>query len=114
MDSLSDMAESFVVFFLPAIPKLLQVGGDGGVQLRGLGLLLAQRRSQALHFFREWLAVVLGGFGADVAAGGEDVAVFADVVQRCGLTETGDVLIWSGFAAIVYWIPAFAGMTALI
>jgi hypothetical protein len=27
--------------FLPAIPKLLQIGGDGGIELRGVGLLLA-------------------------------------------------------------------------
>src|SRR2546426_9435959 len=33
----------------PAIPKLLQVGGDGGVQLRGLDLLLAQYLGKPLN-----------------------------------------------------------------
>src|SRR3989304_9865645 len=51
MDSLSDMAESFVVFFLAAIPKLLQVGGDGSVQLRGFGLLLARGCAERRHRF---------------------------------------------------------------
>lgn len=50
---------------------------------------LAQRRGKALHFFSEWLAIVLGGFGADVAAGGERVTVLAHVLQRGALAETG-------------------------
>jgi len=53
--------------------------GDGGIELRGLGLLLAQRRAEALHLLVKRLAVVLLRFGADVAAGGEDVTVLADV-----------------------------------
>jgi len=36
----------FVSFFLPAIPELLQVGGDGAVELRGFGLLFPQRRRE--------------------------------------------------------------------
>ena len=73
----------------PAIPKLLQVGGDGGVQLRGLGLLLAQRRGEPLHLLLERLAVVLLRLGADVAAGREDVAVLADLLERRALAEAG-------------------------
>ena len=38
------ISRAIIVGHSPAIPKLLQVGGDGGVQLRGFGLLLAQRR----------------------------------------------------------------------
>ena len=53
---------------LPAIPKLLQVGGDDSVKPGGLGLLLAQRRGEPLHFLLERLAVVLLRLGADVAA----------------------------------------------
>jgi hypothetical protein len=64
---------------LPAIPKLLQVGGYGGVKLGGLGLLLAQYRGEPLHFLLEWLTVVLLRLGADVAARREHVAVLADL-----------------------------------
>ena len=66
----------------PAIPKLLQVGGDGGIELRGLGLLLAQRRGEPLHLLLERLAVVFLRLGADVAAGREHVAVLADLLER--------------------------------
>src|SRR3569832_2497074 len=62
---------------LSAISKLLQVGCDGGVESRAFSLLLAQQRGEALHLFVERFAVVFNGFGADVAAGSEDVAVFA-------------------------------------
>jgi hypothetical protein len=55
---------------LPAIPKLLQVGGDGGIELRSLGLLLAQRRGEPLHLLLERLAVVLLRLGADVSGRG--------------------------------------------
>src|SRR5487761_2224968 len=59
----------------PAIPKLLQVGSDGSVQLRAHRPLLAQRRRKALHLLLEWLAVVLGGLRAYVTPGREHVAV---------------------------------------
>ncbi len=36
-----------VEFYLVAISKILQVGGDGGIELRGLGVLLAQRVGHA-------------------------------------------------------------------
>jgi len=36
------------------MPKLPQVDGDGGVQLRGLGLLLAQRRGRARYQAPAW------------------------------------------------------------
>src|SRR3989442_1264226 len=64
------------------IPKLLKVGGDGGVQLRTFCLLLPQGRSQALHPLREGFVVLLRGFGAHVAAGRKHVAVLADVIER--------------------------------
>src|SRR5579864_3539367 len=74
-----------------AIPKFLQVGGDGGVQLGSLGLLLAQRRDEPLHLLLERFAVVLDGLGADVAARREHVAVLADVLQRGAFAEAGRV-----------------------
>src|SRR2546422_931324 len=40
----------------PAIPKPLQVGGNGRIQFRGLVLLLAQSRGEALHLLLERLA----------------------------------------------------------
>ena len=52
---------------LPAIPKLLQIGGDRCIKIGGLGLLLAQRRGKPLHFLLERLAVVLLRLGANVA-----------------------------------------------
>ena len=76
---------------LTVIPKLLQVGGDGGVKLGGLGLLLAQRRSEPLHFLLEGLTVVLLRLGTDVASGREHVAVLADLFERRALAEAGDV-----------------------
>src|SRR5450756_2224935 len=82
---------STVSIHSPAIPKLLQVGCDGGVQLRGFGLLLAQRRRKPLHFLPERFAVVLGRFRADVAAGRKHMAVLADVIELRGLAEAGHV-----------------------
>ena len=48
---------------------------------------------QTLHLVRERLAVVLGGFGADVAAGREHVSVLADIVEGGGFAEAGDVYV---------------------
>ena len=80
----------------PAIPKPLQVCGDSCVLLLGFSLLLAQRRGETLHLLLERLAVVLGGLGADVAAGGEDVAVLGDFGQGDAAAEAGDVLVCRG------------------
>ena len=64
----------------PAIPELLQIGGGVGVQLRGLGLLLAQSRGKASHLLVERLAVVLLRLSAHEAAGGKHVAVLAHLL----------------------------------
>src|SRR5215831_10618739 len=77
----------------PTIPKLLQVGGDGGVKPGGLGLLLAQYRGEPLHFLLERLAVVLLRLGTDIAARREHVAVLADLLQRRALAKTGHIAI---------------------
>src|SRR3972149_6952544 len=87
----------FVSFFLPAIPKLLEVGGDGGIELHGLLLLFPQLCSKPLHLLPERLAVVFLRFGADVAAGCEHVAVLADFLQRRALAEAGDVRVFARF-----------------
>src|SRR5688572_12746014 len=73
------------------ISKLFQVGSDGGIQLRGLDLLLAQHRGEPLHLLLERLAVVLGGLGTDVPSGCEHMAMLADVIELCGLAETRHV-----------------------
>src|SRR5713101_2669472 len=78
---------------LPAIPKLLQVGGDSGVKLGALGLLLAQRRGEPVHFLLERLSVVLLRLGTDVAARREHVTVFADLFECCALAEARHVAI---------------------
>src|SRR3990172_1028547 len=95
MDSLSDMAESFVVFFLAAIPKLLQVGGNGGVELRGCRLLLAQRRRKALHLFLERFPVIFLRLCTHVAPGREHVAVPADFVEGSGFAEASYVAVFT-------------------
>lgn len=59
--------------------KLLQVGGDRGVEPCTLGLLFAQLGCEALHLLSEGLAVVLQHLGADIAADGEHMAVLADL-----------------------------------
>ena len=75
------------------IPQLLQVGGDGLVELRGFGLLGALGRGEPLHLLFERLAVVCLRFGADVAAGGKHVAVLAHLFQRRALAEAGHVAV---------------------
>src|SRR5947209_4727215 len=86
-----------MVLHLPAIPKPLKIGGNGSIELRGLGLLLAQRRGEPLHLLFERFAVVLLGLGADVAAGREYVAVFAQVLQGGALAEAGHVGVLARF-----------------
>src|SRR2546427_13140025 len=94
-DSVSDLICSTLRYRQSshAIPKFLQVGGDGGVQLRCLGLLLAQRGGEPLHFFLERLAVVLLRFGADVPAWRKHVAVLADIIEGCRFAEAGNVRV---------------------
>src|SRR3990172_4160069 len=91
---------------LAAIPKLLQVGRYSGIQLRGPGLLLAQRRGEPLHLLLERLAVVLGSLGANIAAGREHVAVLADVLQFGALAEAGHVGV---LARILVAAPGVVG-----
>jgi len=55
--------------------------------------LLLQLCSEPLHLFLERFPVVFGFLHADVAARCEDVAVRADVVERGGFAEAGDVLV---------------------
>src|SRR5262245_62065929 len=75
----------------PAIPELLQVDGNRGIEPRGLGLLFAQRRGESLHLLLERLAVGLLHLRADIAAGREDVAVLAHLLLRRTLAEAGHV-----------------------
>src|SRR5450756_949016 len=74
-----------------AIPELPQVGGDGGILVGSLGLLVPQRYGEPPHLLVERLVVLLGGRGAHEAARREHVAVLADLVERGGPTETGHV-----------------------
>ena len=74
-----------------AEPQAPQVRLDRLVELRGLGLLLAPLSAEAGHLLREGLAVVRLRLGADVASGGEHVAVLAHLIERRALAETGDV-----------------------
>src|SRR5690554_4123043 len=90
----------------PAIPKLLQIGGDGSIELRGLDLLFAQRRGEPLHLLLERFAVVLLRLGADVTSGREHVAVLADLLQRRALAEAGDVGVR---ARLLFTAPGVVG-----
>src|SRR5437588_12787294 len=74
-----------------AISKILQVSPDELVELGRLLRLLAQLGGQAGHLLLERLAVVLDLGGADVAAGREDVAVLANIVERGALAEAGHI-----------------------
>src|ERR1039458_1599239 len=76
---------------LLAIPKLLQVGGNGSIQPCAFGGLLAQDRGQPLHLLFERLAVVLNSLSSYIAARCEHVAVLADFLQLGGLAETRHV-----------------------
>src|SRR2546426_10742554 len=91
-DSVSDLICSTLRYRQSshAIPKFLQVGGDGGVQLRCLGLLLAQRGGEPLHFFLERLAVVLLRFGADRPAWRKHAAVLAAIIEGWRFAEAGE------------------------
>ena len=77
----------------PAVSQCFQIGFNGGIEPGGFGLLLAQRRGEALHLLLERLTVILGGLRADVAAGREHVAVFTDFFELRGFAETGDVFV---------------------
>ena len=72
-------------------PKLSEISLNGRVEPAGLGLLLAPLGGEAGHLLVEGLQVLRLGLGADVAAGSEDVAVLADLLQRRALAEAGDV-----------------------
>jgi hypothetical protein len=52
-------------------------------------------RCEASHLLVEQFSDFLCGFGADVAARGEDMAVFSDLVERGGLAEAGDVRVFA-------------------
>ena len=50
-------------------------------------------RGQPCHLVGKHLAVVFLLFRAHIAPRCQDMLVFADVVQRGGITEAGDVLV---------------------
>src|SRR5687767_8865970 len=73
--------------------KLLDVGSDRGVQFRGLGVLFPKCRSEPRHLFLERLVVLFLRLGSDVAAGGEHVAVLANLDQWRAPAEAGEVAV---------------------
>src|SRR3990167_3254171 len=75
------------------IPQPSQLAPNQLVQFRALGHLLTQLFSELLHLGGEVLVVVFRLFRADVAAGGEDVAVLGDFGQLDAAAEAGDVLV---------------------
>ena len=92
---------------ISAEPEPLQVLGDGRVELVRFGLLLAELRNEPRHLVLEWLAVVLLWLRADVAAGGEHMAVLADLFQCRRLAEAGDVFVCSG---ALFALPGLVGI----
>src|SRR5690606_20340806 len=100
----------------PAIPsaskaQVFQIVADRVIQLRRFLLLLPPLRAQSLHLVGKGLAVVIGGLGADIAPGGEHMAVLADFLQRRGLAKSGDVLVGAG---LLLTTPSMVGIGDLL
>src|SRR5688572_15434694 len=76
-----------------AITERLQVPPNRGVEFLGLGHLLVEFSGKLGHLLLKGHAVVLDLLGSDIAAGGEDVAVGFDLLERGALAEAGDVLV---------------------
>src|SRR5262245_8375158 len=95
---------------LAAIPQFPQVCGDRGIELRALGLLLAQHGGESLHLLVERLAVVLLRFGADIATGGQNVAVLAHLFQCPALAEAGNIRV---FPRVLLASPGVVGLRDL-
>lgn len=72
-------------------PKGLQIFRNRTVQPARLFLLLPPLVCQLRHFLLERDAVIGLRLSADVAAGGEDMAVFADLFEAGALAEAGGV-----------------------
>src|SRR3990172_2845724 len=75
------------------ISQLLPILPDCRLQPRRLLELCVQCGGEPLHLLLERLVIRLGGLRAYVAAGGEDVAMRADFIQRGALAESGHVRI---------------------
>ena len=73
----------------------------------GLSLLLRPLGQEPGHLLLEGLAIGLLRSRADVAAGGEDMAVFAYLIQRCGLAEAWHVVVFAGVLAVA---PSIVGI----
>ena len=82
-------------------PQLLQVLRDGRVKPLRLGLLLPPLHGETAHLVLEGFAIVRLRLRAHVAAGGQDMAVPADFLQRGALAEAGNVgIVASAIAAL--------------
>src|SRR5882762_5493428 len=71
------------------IPKLLQVGGNGCVELHCFDGLVTQGRGESLHLVFKRFSIVLDLLGTHISARREHVAVLAYVVQLRCLAEAG-------------------------
>src|SRR5690348_8109599 len=78
-------------FQSPAIPKPLEIGGDGGIELRSFLLLLTQGLREPFHLLVERLVVVLNIRRTNVASRRQDVVVLSDLIDRRGHAEACDV-----------------------
>src|SRR5690606_13512828 len=103
--------ESAVWAHSPAIPKLLQVGFDRRIQPRRFLLLFTPLGTESLHLFFKWLAIIFLFRRAHIAAGGEHMAVLADLVQRGRLAEAGHVGV---FARVLLASPSMVGSGDLL
>jgi hypothetical protein len=74
--------------------QVSQIFPDHPLQTSILRKLVFERPTQSGHSLRERLAVILLRLGADVAAGGEYVAVLADLLKCGTLAEAWNVLIF--------------------
>src|SRR5690625_2346109 len=94
-----------------AIPKLPQVGFDRRIQPRRFLLLFTPLGTESLHLFCKWFAIVFLFRRAHIAAGGEHMAVLADLLQRRGLAEAGHVGV---FARVLLASPSMVGIGDLL
>ena len=74
----------------------------GLLQFRGIGELRVQFGNETRHLLFEWLAIVFGFFGADVATGREDMGVRCDLFG-CGREE---ILACAYKSRPNYWLLA--------
>ena len=74
-------------------PQPAQVLLNCRIQPLRLGLLLPPLSGEPGHLLLEGFTIIDLRLRADVAAGGENVAVLANLFELCAFAEAGDILV---------------------